>query len=222
MFAVAKLGAVLVPLNPRLTGPDLQYTLRHSEAVAAITAATLGDVDFLQLFEDLLVQLPDLQYLITVGEENLWYDDRIFQCEDLLSAGGGRDYQTGPIAPEDDLFAILYTSGTTGKPKGVELTHANILGVGPGVLGSLISGSALILQDEYGSEGSLDLIERHGATVHYGVPALFATELREQQAQPRDVSSLRVRLVAGGRSRSTCDLSFSSPTRSRRPRPRFV
>jgi fatty-acyl-CoA synthase len=225
MFAVAKLGAVLVPLNPRLTGPDLQYTLRHSEAVAAITAETLGDVDFLQLFEDLLVQLPDLQYLITVGEEDLWYDDRIFQFEDLLSAGGGRDYETGPIAPEDDLFAILYTSGTTGKPKGVELTHANVLGVaaetakalglrsddrvagvtalfhvfglGPGVLGSLISGSALILQDEYGSEGSLDLIERHGATVHYGVPTLFATELREQQAQPRDVSSLRVGLVAG-------------------------
>ena len=225
MFAVAKLGAVLVPLNPRLTGPDLQYTLRHSEAVAAITAETLGDVDFLQLFEDLLIQLPELQYLITVGEEDLWYDDRIFQFEDLLSAGGGRDYEAGPIAPEDDLFAILYTSGTTGKPKGVELTHANILGVaantaealglrsddrvagvtalfhvfglGPGVLGSLISGAALILQDEYESEGSLDLIERHRATVHHGVPTLFATELREQQSQPRDVSSLRVGLVAG-------------------------
>ena len=47
MFAVAKVGAVLVPLNPRLTADDLRYTLRHSEAVAAITAETLEDIDFL-------------------------------------------------------------------------------------------------------------------------------------------------------------------------------
>ena len=168
LFAVAKLGAILVPLDPRLTADDLRYTLRHSEAVAAITAETLEDVDFLHLFEDLLVQLPDLQYLITVGEEDLWYDDRIFQFEDLLSAGGGRDYAaTTPPGP-DEVFAIVYTAGTTGKPKGVELTHANLLqvagstveilelrgddrvvgimalfhvfGLGPGILGSLLSG----------------------------------------------------------------------------------
>jgi fatty-acyl-CoA synthase len=66
MFAVAKLGAVLVPLNPRQTADDLRYTLRHSEAVVAITAETLEDVDFLQLFEEMLAQLPELQYLITV------------------------------------------------------------------------------------------------------------------------------------------------------------
>ncbi len=87
MFAVAKLGAVLVPLNPRLTADDLRYTLRHSEAVVAITAETLEDLDFLQLFEELLAQLPDLQHLITVGEEDLWHDDRVFQFEDLLLAG---------------------------------------------------------------------------------------------------------------------------------------
>ena len=225
MFAVAKLGAVLVPLNPRLTGPDLQYTLRHSEAVAAITAETLEDVDFLQLFEDLLVQLPELQYIVTVGEEDLWHDDRIFQFEDLLSAGGGRDYSAQSLDPGEDLFAIVYTSGTTGKPKGVELTHSNVLGVaaataqalgltssdrvvgvtalfhvfglGPGILGSLVSGSALVLQNEFGGARSLDLIERHRATVHHGVPTLFVTELHEQESRPRDLSSLRVGLVAG-------------------------
>lgn len=225
MFAVAKIGAVLVPLNPRLTGADLQYTLRHSEAVVAITAETLEDVDFLQLFEDLLIQLPELQYLITVGEEDLWYDDRIFQFEDMLSAGAGRDYLAGSVNPTEDLFAIVYTSGTTGKPKGVELTHSNLLqvagstatalglrpddravgvmalfhvfGLGPGILGSLVSGSALVLQEDFGREGSLDAVERHEATVHYGVPTLFVTELHEQRQQPRDLSSLRVGLVAG-------------------------
>ena len=129
MFAVAKLGAVLVPLNPRLTAEDLRYTLRHSEAVAAITAETVEDLDFLQLFEELLVQLPELQYLVTVGEEDLWYDDRVFQFEDLLSAGGGRDYSVNSLPSADEVFAIVYTAGTTGKPKGVELTHANLLQV---------------------------------------------------------------------------------------------
>ena len=225
MFAVAKLGAVLVPLNPRLTADDLRYTLRHSEAVAAITAETLEDLDFLQLFEELLAQLPDLQYVITVGEEDLWHDDRVFQFEDLLSAGGGRDYSVASPPDADQVFAVLYTAGTTGKPKGVELTHANLLqvaggtadalgldgddrvvgimalfhvfGLGPGILGSLLSGATLVLQDEFGPAGALDLVERHRATVHYGVPTLFVTELREQTKVPRDLSSLRRGLVAG-------------------------
>ena len=225
MFAVAKLGAVLVPLNPRLTADDLRYTLRHSEAVVAITAETLGDVDFLQLFEELLVQLPDLQYLITVGKEDLWYDDRVFQFEDLLSAGGGRDYSATSPPSAGELFAIVYTAGTTGKPKGVELTHANLLqvagstadalglrpddrvvgimalfhvfGLGPGILGSLLSGAALVLQDEFGQAGALDLVERQRATVHYGVPTLFVSELGEQTKAPRDLGSLRRGLVAG-------------------------
>jgi fatty-acyl-CoA synthase len=126
LFAAAKLGAVIVPLNPRITTGELQYMLRHSEAVAAITVESYHGTDFLALFEDLLVHLPDLQYLVTVGDEDLWYDDRIFQFEDLVSSGKGRDYPTTGSTP-DDLFAILYTSGTTGKPKGVGVTHANVL-----------------------------------------------------------------------------------------------
>jgi fatty-acyl-CoA synthase len=224
MFAVSKIGAVMVPLNPYLTAPELQYMLRHSEAVAAITAEDVGEVDFLQMFEELLLQLPELQYLITVGDEDLWYDDRIFQYEDLISAGAGRDY-VAPDVAGSDVFAILYTSGTTGKPKGVELSHRNLLyaasntvealelvggdrvigvsalhhvfGLGPGLLGCLSAGAALILQETFAAPATLDLIEKHGATIHYGVPTLFATELQEQKLSPRDVSSLRRGLVAG-------------------------
>src|SRR5688500_13657764 len=117
MFAAAKLGATIVPLNPRLTTPELQYMLRHSETACAVTIEQYHGIEYLQLFEDLLVQLPELQYVVTVGEEELWYDDRIFQFEDLISAGRGRDYPAPDIDPVEDLFAILYTSGTTGTPK---------------------------------------------------------------------------------------------------------
>jgi fatty-acyl-CoA synthase len=225
MFAAAKLGAVIVPLNPRLTTPELQYMLRHSEAVAAITVETYHGIDFLQLFEDLLVQLPDLQYLVTVGKEDLWYDDRIFQFEDLLSAGSGRDFTRTAVDADNDLFAILYTSGTTGKPKGVGVTHRSVLhttagtieaialrpddrvigvtalfhvfGMGPGILGSLLSGSALVLQDEFDAAATLDLIARHGVTVQYGIPTLFVTELHEQARMPRNLSTLRLGVAAG-------------------------
>src|SRR5690606_39343523 len=106
------------------------------------------------------------------GKEDLWYDDRVYQYEDLLSSGEGRPLVTPEIDPEEDVFAIVYTSGTMGKPKGVSLTHANLLstalasadaleigpsdvvygvntlfnvfGLAPGVLGTIAAGSTLV------------------------------------------------------------------------------
>jgi acyl-CoA synthetase (AMP-forming)/AMP-acid ligase II len=225
MFAAAKLGAVIVPLNPLLTRPELHYRLRHSEAGVVITAESFRGVDLLHLFEDLRDQLPDFRYLVTVGEEDLWYDDRVFQFEDLLSAGLGRDFESPELDPGDASFAIVYTPGTTGKPKGVELSHSNLIsvaagtadaialrdsdrvigvtalfhvfGIGPGILGCVLSGASLILQDEFDASATLDLVERHRATVHYGLPTLFRTELHEQRLRPRELDSLRAGLVAG-------------------------
>lgn len=225
LFALAKLRAVAVPLDPRLTEPELRYALRHSGATCAIAVETFHGADYLQLFEQFLPVLPELHYLITVGEEDLWYDDRVFQFEDLVLAGMGRDYDVAGEMDSGDLFAIVYTSGSSGKTKGVELTHSNLIyaaavtsdavgltpddivvgvtalhhvfGLGPGVLGSVLAGSALALHPEFEPGRSLDLIELHGATVHYGVPTVFASELREQRETPRDLSSLRIGLVAG-------------------------
>ncbi len=226
MFAAAKLGAVIVPMNPRLTRPELQYMLRHSETVLAVTVETHGGEDYLAVFDELLPQLPELQYVLTVGEEDLWYDDQIFQFEDLLSAGAGRDYPAAEVDPLEDAFAIVYTAGTMGKPKGVELSHSNLLtvawetaaqlrlspedrvigvsaffhvfGLGPGILGSILAGSSLILQTGFGAAETLALVQRLRATVHYGVPTLFSTGLIELQEASLDLSSLRVALAAGG------------------------
>lgn len=224
VFAAAKLGAITVPLDPRLPRIELRYMLRHSGAACAVTAENEFGNDYLQLFEDLLEELPALGYVVTVGEEDLWYDDQIFQWEDILSAGVGRDFEAQP-ADRDDTFAILYTTGTTGKPKGVELTHRNLLhaagatadtvglssgdvvvgvsalfhvfGLAPGLLGALLGGSGLVLADGAGAGEILDLAERHQATVHYGVPAMFARELREIERRGRRPESIRICLASG-------------------------
>ncbi len=224
VFAVAKLGATIVPLNPRLTLPELRYMLRHSGAACAVTAESAYGIEYLEVFEDLLVELPELSHLVTVGEEDLWYDDRVFQWEDLLSAGLGRDFSAHPVHPRD-AFAIVYTSGTTGKPKGVELSHRGLIhaaaetaaaarlapgdvvvgisalfhafGLGPGLLGALLGGATLVLHDGLDAQAMLALAERCGATVHCGVPTLFARELpciRERAGPP---ATLRLCLASG-------------------------
>ena len=225
MFAAAKVGGVIVPLNPRYTVPELQYMLRHSEATVVISAENFNGIDYLQLFEGFLTSLPDLQYLVTVGEEDLWYDDRIYQFEDLISSGEGRVLPAVTITPNEDVFAILYTSGTMGKPKGVALTHTNLLsaaartadaiqltpkdivfgvttvfhvfGLGPGIIGTAAAGASLVLQEQFQPAAALELIERHRVTVHYGVPTVFITEMREAERPKRDLSSLRIGIAAG-------------------------
>jgi fatty-acyl-CoA synthase len=225
MMAAAKLGAVIVPLNPKYTTPELQYMLRHSESVACITAENWQGVDYLARFEGFLTSLPDLQYLVSVGEEDLWYDDRVYQFEDLLSAGEGRSFERVRVDPEHDLFAIVYTSGTMGKPKGVSLSHTNLLttavataqaiglraddvvfgvhtlfnvfGLGPGVLGTMAAGAKLVLQEDQNPAEALEIVEREKVTVYHGVPTSFVLDLHEPDLAERDVSSVRTGVIAG-------------------------
>ncbi len=224
MFAAAELGAAIVPLNPGYTPRELQFMLRHSEAAAVISPELYDGTDYLQLFEALLAELPALQYVVTVGEEDLWYDDRIFQFEDLVSSGQGRPGIAPAGAAEDRPFVIIYTSGTTGKPKGVMLSDANLLltaeataaalGLGgsdvtlcsvpmfhifglAAVLGALVSGSCVVLQERFEAGPALELIEQHGVTVFHGVPTMFVMLLRHPSLTAGAVRSLRTGIIAG-------------------------
>ncbi len=224
-FAAAELGATIVPLNPGYKPRELQFMLRNSEASVVVAAEDYEGTDYLQLFEGMLAELPALQYLVTVGEEDLWYDDRIFQFEDLVSSGMGRERPAPELDPEEEVFAILYTPGTTGKAKGVMLSHANlvqtaratadvlrlasddvtlcavplfhIFGLGPALLAALHAGSCVVLQETFEPRETLELVERHAVSVLHGVPTMFVMLLREPGLAERDLSSLRTGIVAG-------------------------
>jgi len=85
--AAARLGAVLVPVNPGLGHHELAYQLRHAEASLVVSAESHGGRDFVELFDEIVADLPDVQYLVAVGSGDYWYDDRVFPYRDLVSKG---------------------------------------------------------------------------------------------------------------------------------------
>jgi fatty-acyl-CoA synthase len=224
LLAIARLGAVVVPMSPQLNVHELRYQLRHAEASVLVTIERLGEVDFLQRFEQMLPDLPDLHYVVTVGEEELWYDDRIFQFEDLVSKGLGRPSPRAAVTGADDL-ALLYTSGTMGKPKGVRASHraltetavrsAEVLEMTPEdrvfagiplyaifgfsvMVGTLATGATLVLQPQFEAGPALELLRRERVTVLTGVSATFHLLMRDPGFDPARLGSLRTGIIAGG------------------------
>lgn len=224
VLAAADVGATIVPVNPAYSPRELQFVLRNTEATLVVTAERYGGVEYLELFESLLSELPSLQYLATVGEEDLWYDDRIFQFEDLVSAGRGQALRPVDVSAEDPL-AILYTAGTSTKQKGVVLSHANLLrtaratadglrmgaddltlctvplfnifGLGIALMTSIVTGSGLVLQEAFDAAEALRLVDRHRPTVLHGVPTMFVMLRREPALAGTDLRSLRTGIIAG-------------------------
>jgi fatty-acyl-CoA synthase len=225
LLACAKLGATVVPVNPRLNYHELKYQLRHAEVSAAFTAEQYDGIDFLQYFEDVIAELPDLQYLVTVGEEELWYDDRIFRFDDLVSSGEGRRFPEQSSAGDDSDLALLYTSGTMGKPKGVRLSHRAIIetavltadaialsdadrvlvalplftifGFGV-VVGAVAVGATLVLQEEFHARDAIRLVRAERITILNGVPTMFHLLMRDASFDRNHLRTLRGGIIAGG------------------------
>jgi fatty-acyl-CoA synthase len=129
-FAAARVGAILVNVNPAYRPAELTYALRQSGVRVLVTAPRFKTSEYLQMIADVRHELPALERVVVIGSEPAGGADDLLYGE--LTAAG-RDVDPGRLRGReaeldpDDPINIQYTSGTTGKPKGATLTHHNIL-----------------------------------------------------------------------------------------------
>jgi acyl-CoA synthetase (AMP-forming)/AMP-acid ligase II len=112
-FAVTRIGAVFVPLNPQYTAEEAEYVLHHSEASVLLTAPEL-----LPLFDSVRAKLPDLQQVVVTGAGQF---SNALSWDNFLE--GVSDASPNVAIGPEDLASITYTSGTTDRPKGVMLSQ---------------------------------------------------------------------------------------------------
>lgn len=212
LFAAGVLGAVFVPLNTRLAGPEIGYQLSDSGARALVYGPSHAG---------LVAGLPgstDVRTYVEVGAE----------YEELLADSAAEPIDEPVTA--DDTCIIMYTSGTTGRPKGAMLTHGNLTwnainvlvdtdliaderalvsaplfhtaGLNMLTLPVLLKGGTCVLVEAFDPSATFDLIERHRITFMFGVPTMFEQVARHPRWADADLSSLRI-LTCGGSPVST-------------------
>jgi fatty-acyl-CoA synthase len=129
-FATARIGAILVNVNPAYRAEELRYALRHSGVRVLFTASAFKSANYLAMIAEVRASLPQLARVITFGDERaasasdlLWSELPAFSSAASLDELHLRELSLDANEP----INIQYTSGTTGNPKGATLTHRNIL-----------------------------------------------------------------------------------------------
>jgi len=220
-FATAKVGAILVNINPAYRTSELEYALRQSGCRMLISAQAFKSSDYAAMVESVRPALPALTTIVHLDAPS-W--------EELLHAGEAipdaalRERMAG--LDFDDPINIQYTSGTTGSPKGATLTHHNILnngfftaegcgytehdrvciplpfyhcfGMVVGNLGCTTHGATIVVPaPSFEPEAVLATVEAERCTSLYGVPTMFIAELDHPSFAYYDLSSLRTGMMGG-------------------------
>jgi fatty-acyl-CoA synthase len=213
LFAAGVLGAVFVPLNTRLAAPELAYNLTDSGSTVFVHAPERAEAARAAAGE---ARLPHRIALDGPGDGVLGYEE--------LLAGGAAEPLDEPVAPDDPCM-IMYTSGTTGRPKGAVLSHANIVwnsvnvlvdtdlsgdevtlvaaplfhtaGLNMTCLPTLLKGGRVVLLGAFDPERVLETIERLRVTYMFGVPTMYDAMAAQPRWATADLSSLRT-LNCGG------------------------
>ncbi|MEA2378551.1 MAG: fatty-acyl-CoA synthase [Thermoleophilaceae bacterium] len=217
-LATAKIGAILVNVNPSYRAHELEYALTQSGCSHLILAPGFKGADYPALLAE--TTTPALRQSVLRGEEwtSLLEAAERVTDDDLARTGGQLSF--------DDPINIQYTSGTTGFPKGATLSHHNILnngyfvgevlgyteadricvpvpfyhcfGMVMGNLAGLSRGACIVIPEAgFEPEATLEAVEAERCTSLYGVPTMFIAELGLPDFERFDLASLRTGIMAG-------------------------
>ena len=245
-FATARIGAVLVTVNPAYRTHELEYLLNQSDAVAVMLIGNFRSSDYVGMLQEVAPELtgsspgqlqseklPALRHAVYIppydGTDRTtppgmfsWNDVKELGVEVTPEALAQRKAECHP----DDVICIMYTSGTTGNPKGVMLTHHNLVanatytaeglrfteedrlcipvpfyhcfGSVLGTLACAAAGAAMIVPSEYFDPGkALAAVEKEGCTAIHGVPTMFIAELEHPDFNGFRLDTLRTGIMAG-------------------------
>lgn len=243
-FACAKIGAVLVTVNTAYKSHELDYVLKQSDMKAIAITEGFRDVNYLNVLYELVGELktsnrgnlksreyPCLKSVIYIGQEK---HRGFYNTSELLLLGKHTDdnelLKAKKTFGSDDVVCMQYTSGTTGFPKGVMLTHKNVInngyyigenlkyteedrlcltvpmfhcfGVTLGLMAIYTHGATLVMLEQFDPLMVLAAVQKEKCTALYGVPTMFIAEYTHPMFDMFDLSSLRTGIMAG----STCPI----------------
>ncbi|MEI4768682.1 long-chain-fatty-acid--CoA ligase [Psychrobacillus sp. FJAT-51614] len=198
-------GFTVLPVNTKLTAPEVEYIFKHSEAKALIY-----DVGFNSVLEEIKDTFDQFEDYLRVGEDN----SLVVVLEDESI-----QFTETPIQPEDTTV-IFYTSGTTGKPKGVMLTAANVKATaeiwGEAVgyaesdrvqivtplfhcaashvfcIPAIYAGGTIVIEEAFSPDKALNTMEKEDITIFFGVPAMYMILLNTPKMSELKLPHLRL------------------------------
>lgn len=213
-FAVTRIGAVVSPFNILFKTAEMTYILNNSRAKVLVGSSAEIEENIIKAN----ARVPHLEKIITVGKQL----DGTSEFYSLIS-GASEELETVDCSP-DDMVSLLYTSGTTGRPKGAMLTHGNFMAnaelssyllhindqdlflTAPPychvffvliVLGPFYTGAGVITMKRFNAELALDLLSRYRATHFAGVPTMYIFMLEQYDSSKYDLSAWRFAHSAG-------------------------